>query len=244
LSPDTRQHRGPHPEDRKRFAPGWLPALQAATAELSWLLERGYPPTAALKLVGDRHRLDERQRRAVSRAACSDRSRERRGQTRLELTEAKGERLVLDGFNLIITVEAALSDGVLLRCRDGCLRDLSSVHGSYRSVQETDAAIELLGETLDALAPESVLWLLDQPISNSGRLAQRIRTAGDERGRPWEVETVFNPDTEILASDRVAATSDSTILDGVSRWIDVVSPVVLSRIPDAWVIDLREPLSG
>ena len=58
--PDTRQHRGAHPEDGRLFAPEMLPRLRAAVSELSWLLSRGYPARAALKLVGDRHRLKRR----------------------------------------------------------------------------------------------------------------------------------------------------------------------------------------
>src|SRR5205807_9495166 len=46
--------------------------------------------------------------------------------------------------------------GILMLGRDRCVRDLSSVHGSYRSVDETDRAIELIGATLDELGVGSV----------------------------------------------------------------------------------------
>jgi hypothetical protein len=65
--PDERRHRGPHPADHELFAPPLLPALAQATAELSWLFQRGYGQTAALKLVGDQFGLRERQRLAVLR---------------------------------------------------------------------------------------------------------------------------------------------------------------------------------
>ena len=76
--PDSRTARGPHPKDAECFAPSALPALRQAVAELSWLLERGYPKKAALKLVGDRHALRDRQRMAVQRCAASDQDRARR----------------------------------------------------------------------------------------------------------------------------------------------------------------------
>jgi hypothetical protein len=240
VSPDTRQHRGAHPEDRRLFDPRHLPALRAATADLSWLLSRGYPMKSSLKIVGDRYRLDERQRLAVSRAACPDTGVENRMATCLPVEQIQGEHLLVDGFNLLITVEAALGGGVILVCRDGCLRDLSSVHGSYRSVLETNQAIRLVGETLGLLQPASVAWLLDQPISNSGRLAGRIRETAAQQGWPWSVEVVFNPDTVILASDQIAVTSDSNILDGVGRWINLGSHLIRERLPAAWLVDLRE----
>jgi hypothetical protein len=175
LSPDRRRHRGAHPEDARLFEAARLDALRVAVSELSWLLGRGYRMKSALKLVGDRHNLRERQRLAVSRAACAEEDCARRQASRLSGADVAGEGLVVDGFNLIILLEAALSGGVLVRGRDGCVRDLSSVHGSYRAVEETERAILLAGEALELLGPSSVEWLLDSPVSNSGRLAARVR---------------------------------------------------------------------
>lgn len=238
MSPDNRQHRGSHPADRELFDTVRLPALREAASELSWLLSRGYAIKSSVKLVGDRHGLTGRQRLAISRAACSDEQKDRREKSRIAYDDARGETLLIDGFNLIITVEAALGGGVLMVCRDGCLRDLSSVHGSYRSVAETEAAIGMVGESLRTADIESAEWLLDKPVSNSGRLRQSICDIASARGWPWSVEVVGNPDRAIICSDRVAVTSDSVILDGVSRWMNLASNIVSELLPRAWVIDL------
>src|SRR6266849_2050494 len=161
MSPDIRKHRGAHPEDKKLFAAEQLPVLRSAVSELSWLLTRDYSLKGGLKLVGDRYILTDRQRLAVARAACSDQSKERRAAALVNAGKVAGQALIVDGFNLIITVEAALSGGLLMLCRDGCIRDLSSVHGSYRAVSETDTAIQLIGEALEVLQPKSVDWVLD-----------------------------------------------------------------------------------
>ncbi|HYO92777.1 MAG TPA: DUF434 domain-containing protein, partial [Pyrinomonadaceae bacterium] len=203
MCPDKRQHRGAHPEDKRLFESARLPALRQANAELSWLLSREYTLKASLKLVGDRHGLSERQRLALSRAACSDASLKKRAANCLPISNMGGERLIIDGFNLIITIEAALGGGPLLICRDDCIRDLSSVHGSYRSVQETEKAIRLIGEALAALNPDSVEWLLDRPISNSGRLSTRINELAREQAWPWTVEVVFNPDRALVSSEKI-----------------------------------------
>jgi len=236
--PDSRKHRGAHPADRKLFADDQLSALRIAVAELSWLLTRDYSMKAALKLVGDRHALTERQRLAVSRAACSDQSKEHRAATILPVEAVAGEELIIDGFNLIITIEAALSGGVLIYCRDGCIRDLSSVHGSYRSVNETDQAISLIGKTLEDLRPKSVAWLLDRPISNSGRLAKRISDLATGNGWNWTVEVFFNPDAEIITSGRVVISSDSHILDKTDHWINLNRYLLDERLKKFWLIDL------
>lgn len=174
MSPDTRRHRGAHPADAELFAADQLPKLRQAVVDLCWLLSRGYNLASSLKLVGDRYGLRERQRLAVSRCACSDQDRQRRKEHCVSVEQIRDQPVIVDGFNLIITVEAALSGGPLLVGCDDCIRDLSSVHGSYRSVEETDRAIMMIGDALHQLAPSRVLWFLDRPVSNSGRLAAKL----------------------------------------------------------------------
>jgi hypothetical protein len=238
MSPDKRRHRGAHPEDARLFETARLAALRVAVSELSWLLSHGYQTKSALKLVGDRHNLTQRQRLAVSRAACAEENRARRQTSRVDEREVAGEGLIVDGFNLVILLEAALSGGVLVLGRDGCVRDLSSVHGSYRAVEETERAILLAGEVLATLKPSSVLWLLDSPVSNSGRLAARVREVASVRGWPWEVRVEFNPDRDIVNSNLVAVTSDSNVLDGVKRWLNLGRMIVERQVERPWVIDL------
>jgi hypothetical protein len=237
---EDRRHRGAHPKDQLLFAAATLPALRRSVADLSWLLSRGYAAAASLKLVGDHFALKERQRLAVARASCSDQQRESRERTRLPLESVNGQDLLIDGFNIIVTTEAALSGGVLLRCRDGCIRDMSSVHGSYKSVAETDEAIMLIGEILSGAEPASALWLLDQPVSNSGRLAQRIRELAAEHNWPWSVEVVMNPDKVLRSSDQIVVTSDSNILDSVKGWINLGEMLIAQRLPEAWIVVLRD----
>ncbi|HEX6716684.1 MAG TPA: DUF434 domain-containing protein [Pyrinomonadaceae bacterium] len=239
MSPDTRRHRGAHPADAELFAAEELAKLRGAVSELCWLMSRGYNMTSSLKLVGDRHGLRERQRLAVSRCACSDQDRQRRKDHCIAVEQLRDQQVSVDGFNLIITVEAALSGGVLLVGIDDCIRDLSSVHGSYRSVEETDRAIMMIGDALQTLAPSSVHWFLDRPVSNSGRLAAKLTDLASKNQWPWNVEVVFNPDTAIIAAPGVAITSDSSILDHVSRWADLKTHLLAHEIPHAWLVDLR-----
>jgi hypothetical protein len=44
------------------------------------------------------------------------------------------ETILIDGFNLLITIESALSGGYIFIGVDGGFRDLSSIHWSYKRV--------------------------------------------------------------------------------------------------------------
>lgn len=237
------RHRGAHPADQELFGQEAAQSLREATADLSWLLDRDYARTSSLKLVGDRHALRERQRLAVGRAACGDKAREKRQHNRLNAEQMRGRSVMVDGFNLLVSLEAALSGGVLLHCRDGCIRDMSSVHGSYHAVVETDAAITTAGMRLAALGSTSVHWLLDSPVSNSGRLAQRIREMAETHAWPWTVEAVFNPDAALIAArETVVVSSDAVVIDGAVCWFNLAADLILSGQTGLmpWVVDLRD----
>ncbi len=236
--PDQRRHRGPHPDDRRLFGAEALPALRTAAAELAWLLTRGYPHPSSLKLVGDRHVLESRQRLAVSRSTCSDADLARRAQRMAAPHSLAGCRIELDGYNVLTTIEAALSGGVLLLARDGALRDMASMHGSYRKVDETQPALELIGQTLAGFGAGEALWLLDRPVSNSGRLKKIIEDLAGRRGWAWRVELVHDPDAELIQSDAIVATADSGILDLCGTWFNLARETVARHVTSAWVLGL------
>lgn len=236
--PDHRAHRGPHPADATLFGDAWVAPLRAAVGDLAWLLSRGYAAPSALKLVGDRHRLRERQRTAVLRACCADAARRERSRRRRSVASLSGEVVVIDGFNVLTTIEAALAGGVVLRCRDGCHRDMASMHGSYRRVAETGPAARRVGEVLAEAGVVEARWLLDRPVSNSGRLKASLDAMAADAGFAWTVTLVPDPDPVLIAADAVVATADSGILDGCGAWVDLARVVVEETVPSAWVIDL------
>ena len=236
--PDKRQHRGMAPGDAALFAADQWPKLRAAAADLAWLQSRGYAEDAALKLVGDRHKATARQQLAVRRCACSDSARDDRRRRQLGAGQIAGQRLLIDGFNLLVTLEAALSGGVLLCGRDGCIRDLASVHGSYRRVTETQPALELAGAGLAALQPAACVWYLDRPVSNSGRLAASLRALAENRAWPWQVEVVFNPDRELVAAGGIVISADAGILDRCGPWFNFAAHLLPTLCPQPPLLDL------
>ncbi len=236
--PDRRQHRGPHPEDAELFAPKAVGTLRSAAGDLTWLLDRGYASKSSLKLVGDRYQLAARQRTAVARCVCSTQQREGRTARCVEPANLAGCALWLDGYNVLTTVEAALAGAVLLAASDRAFRDMASMHGSYRKVAETLPALQLIGETLANLAPTEVRWLLDRPVSNSGRLKQIIEEVAAERSWPWTVELVPDPDPLLADTPEIVATADSAILDRCARWLNLARLVVEEHVADARVLDL------
>lgn len=236
--PDSRQHRGPHPQDRQLFSGEHRHALRQATADLGWLLTKGYASTSALKLVGDRYRLTARQRLAVSRCACGEEQRDQRRQHCVGAADLEHRELWIDGYNVLTSVEAALAGMVILHAQDACFRDMASMHGNYRTVKETMPAIRLLGQLLSQWKVSVCRWYLDAPVSNSGRLKSLLQKMADEYDWAWSVELVADPDPILTCSGQVVASADSQIIDKAQCWFNLAREVIESEIPDAWVLDL------
>ncbi len=242
--PDKRTRRGPHPKDLASFDDDALPLLRKAVADLGWLKGRGYSSKAALKLVGDRYALRDRQRKALQRCAASDAECRGRSERAVPADRLAGKSVIVDGYNVILTLETALSGGVLLLARDGVLRDLASLSAHYRKLTVTRAAVELLVRSLAELEVAGVECLLDRPISNSGRLKRLIEETaiassdndGDET--TWSVRLAARTDRDLKRSPHVVASADSAVLDACERWVNLARWLVETRLPEARIVNL------
>lgn len=230
--------RGAHPEDSEQFRPSEWPRLRAAVRDLSWLRSRGYG-NAAKKLVGDRYRLKRRQRNAVARSACSDTARAHRLHARLSPEEGAGRHVVIDAFNVLITVEAALGGAYLFVGRDTAYRDVNPLKGTYRVVRQTAPAIDLLSKTLQTLALGGATWLLDRSVSNVGRVKARLKGKISGLEEAWRVVEEGDVDATLRAAERPVVTSDSAILDASAAWLPLEALVYARHLTDAHLVDLR-----
>jgi hypothetical protein len=227
--------------DEELFSDAALPHLRSAVEDLSWLRTRGYAEASALKLVGDRYQLRKRQRVAVGRCACSDAAKDLRASKRCEASAVMGQPLLIDGLNVITTIEVALGGGVLLLGRDGCMRDMASFHGSYRIVQESERAVAIVAELVESMNPSEATFYIDRPVSNSGRLAELVRKTAAARGFRLEATTVDRVDERLQATTAVVASADSAILDRCGSWLNLARMAVeplRAELDPFWLLDL------
>jgi hypothetical protein len=149
----------------------------------------------------------------------------------------RGECIEVDAFNLIIWVEVALSKGLLIRGEDGAYRDLAGLRGSYHPVEETEQALRLLGTVFDELGISLARFYLDQPVSNSGRLKERILQHATAWHAKAEALVVRNPDRELYGKALVVS-SDAVVLDRVKSWINLPEYLLRRDLEDARVLEL------
>jgi hypothetical protein len=158
--------------------------------------------------------------------------------------DLQGRELLIDGFNVVTTVETALGGGVVLHCRDETYRDLAGIHGTYRKVAESLPAVGFVGLGLSHLSVSQAHWLFDRPVSNSGRVRAMVQETAAQHGWPWAVELVNDPDAVLRESHEIVATADSAVLDRCGRWFNLARAVIDAQCPAASIIDLSVVETG
>lgn len=227
--------RGYSPNDQKEFGDQSLEKLYKAGKDLQYLLNEGYHIKGASVFVGNHYLLSERQRLALARAISADESIRIRSEKEIQ-NIPYGSTVNIDGFNTIITLEVALSDSLLLKCVDGTIRDLAALRGTYRLIDKTETAILLIGKMLEKNNIAKAVFYLDAPVSNSGRLKQRIMELLSQFGFEVQVEVINNVDSVLEKLDNVI-TSDAIILDKCISWINLNKRIIEENMGDYPYID-------
>lgn len=216
--------RGYVPTDEREFKGEAVNQLYKAGSDLYYLLNHGYPIKGASVFVGNHFLLSERQRLALVRGISPEESIQNR--LAKEVKELSEHSVVnIDGFNTIITLEVALSDSFLLKCMDGTIRDMAALRGTYRLIDKTDQAIRLIGQSLEKSNIGKAVFYLDAPVSNSGRLKQRVLELLWSFAFDVEVENINNVDAVLKGLDNVV-TSDAIILDKCRSWMNLNRAIV------------------
>lgn len=230
------KNRGKHANDDKIFGQKWVPIYKEAITDLSYLLSRDYGSKSSVQLVGNRYRMNSRQQKALVRMAAATSAIIRRKAKAITPTALQGQTVLIDGFNLLILLENALSGAYLFKSQDEVYRDISSVHGSYKRVVKTEESIVLIGNVLQDLAVEKVIWYFDSPVSNSGKLKVMLYEIAEKHGFNWEIHLVMNPDTVLAESENIVITGDAWILDECKQWFNLGALLVEQHLDISSII--------
>ena len=214
--------RGYVPDDERNFSPESIEKLRVASRHVLYLINEGYDLKQATTFVGNHYLLSERQRLAVMRSLATAEQLAMRKAKLLTAAEAAGRDVWIDGFNTVITLEVLKCDSILFSCMDGTVRDLASLRGTYRIIPETEDAVRLLFDSLEEMEIHSATVLLDQPVSNSGRLKALIAELAVEYPFALDIQIQKDVDRELYEKENVIS-SDSIILDRCLSWINLAA---------------------
>ncbi|KFF73713.1 hypothetical protein HX13_18020 [Chryseobacterium sp. P1-3] len=221
------RNRGKNTGDDTLFASEkQISKLKSAVQDMQYLLTRGYPEKASAELAGNRYRFKSRQIQALRGASASEMQIKNRKLKRLEAADLKEKNVYLDGFNVLILLESLFSGAYIFEGADGCFRDLSGVHGTYKRVSQTMSAMDAVALFFRKNQLKKLVWIFDQPVSNSGRIKQLILDFAVENNLNWEAELQYNPDKFLAESSEIIISSDAWILDHCKKWFNLIGYLI------------------
>jgi len=213
-----------------------IEVLKEARLDLKFLLDRGYRKQSALKLVGDKYQLGKTERSLLFRSVMPESEAEIIRSRIIRPEQLAGRRILVDGFNVLNTVEAMLRGEPLILCDDGVLRDIMEKHSKYRPSHLTENALRMILEFLKSAHVAEVEMLYESQISRSGEVAGLTRHLLSEIGLTGDAKTTKTVDSILAKSGEIIATSDSAILLRCRTFIDI--PQNLAQIMRVKIIKL------
>jgi hypothetical protein len=204
--------------------------LRQAAEDFRYLLDRGYPRKLCLDLVGNRYQLTSDQRNLLHRGVFSENDSRSRKKKKIPSGRVSGEELAIDGYNVLITVEAGLCGRSLVLADDGFVRDISGLSGSFRQTETTERALTLILDELKRSKPKRIRFLFDAPISKSGELAEEVRERLNRAHLPGDALAVKVPEKILVRFPGIVATSDTAIIDPSEKVLDLAGHVLRTQI--------------
>ena len=203
-----------------------LKNLRQASEDFRYLLNRAYPRKAALELVGNRYQLTSDQRHLLHRGVFSDVDAKSRQKKKVSPHHIRGFDLVIDGYNVLITIEAGLSGRPLVLGDDGFIRDISGLSGNFQKTARTTEGLQHLLDLLKKINPRTTLFLFDSPISRSGEFSQEVRDRMEKEKLPGDAMAIKVPEKILIGFPGRVATSDTAIIDRSRKVVDLAGSVL------------------
>ncbi|MDD3042141.1 MAG: DUF434 domain-containing protein [Methanosarcinaceae archaeon] len=225
--------------------------LLKPAADIRSILRWGYPKFATIRFVADHAGLDARERQILTRVVLPPDKTVSRAKKKLDCERIGGKPLLIDGYNVLLSVDSLLKGESMWLCDDSFIRDTRFYFGKAKHAGGMEEALEELLSFLNETGPKSVTFLLDSQISRSGELAGIIRNRLNEKGITGEARTSKHVDFDLKTAGKftwkkneestgrsarenigknsekytgespVIATSDGIIIDAVFEVLDI-----------------------
>ncbi|MCX6584332.1 MAG: DUF434 domain-containing protein [Candidatus Aminicenantes bacterium] len=187
-------------------------SFQDASKDYFFLLNKEYPETTTLKLVGDRYRLTGLQRNILFRGITS---REKTASRKAKISgDLKNKKLYVDGYNVLFTIMNYLLGKTIFIGSDGMLRDAGAAYGTIEDETFFYKAVDVLFDFIKKSGVQAVVIYLDGPMPGSASHSKELEKKMTGAGIAGKIVRAKTADGELIKiNDGIIATSDSGIID-------------------------------
>jgi hypothetical protein len=214
-------------------------SFKSAVEDYLFLMNKGYPQKATLKLVSDKYLLNSIERSMLFRGVISEGDIEERLSKQIK-NIPEGCLITVDGFNVMRTIASYLLGRPVYIAMDGFMRDASELHGKPLKQELRIKAFKLMTDILKNGDYSLKIWL-DSPVSLSGETAAALNEIMKKEGIQGETLTVHSADKELkMARTGIIATADSAIVENSLVPVIDLAYYTLKKHYSPELLDLRE----
>jgi hypothetical protein len=196
--------------------------FKQAINDYLFLLEKKYSEKAILKIVQDRYRLNGIERSILQRGVIAKEVALNRRLKIVNEDELSDKTLLVDFFNIILTIYSYLNGILIYFAMDGLIRDVSESHGKFRKNKNLYFAIDIIFKYLNNTLLKNVIFYIDSPVSKSKEISYLVFNKIKEYKLNAEVELVKSADFYLVkGKNNICATSDSKIIDKIDKVFDL-----------------------
>jgi hypothetical protein len=191
------------------------------------LLRWGYPKFATIGFVSTHSGLSVEERYILTRVIMPPDRIVSRLNKKIACTGIEDRDILIDGYNVLLSVDSLLKKAPMWFCDDGYIRDTRYYFSKAKQVEDIGESLDLVLKFLSEAHLKSVIFLLDAQISRSGELAGLVRRKMNKCGIPGDARTSKTADFELKVAggdpgkSLIIASSDGIVIDSVRQVIDI-----------------------
>jgi hypothetical protein len=210
-----------------------------ATKDYFYFVEKDYPQKATIKLIGDRYRLNGLERSVLLRGIIKKNIANERKKKILKESEIIDQMLLIDCYNVLITISSYLNGNFFYISNDGFLRDSTESHGKIKNNEMISRSLNLMFKYFIEKKIKRVEIYLDSPVSYSKELSKKIYQLFKEYKIIGECFLVKSADYHLIHNNNgICSTSDSIIIDKKNNIFDLAFYILKHFFkPDFFYLD-------
>jgi hypothetical protein len=221
-------------------AVGSIGEICNAVIDYKYLLNRGYSVKSSIQIVTARYQLNKLQYAVLYRCIHPDsEAYSIRGKI-VSVENVEEAYLLIDGYNVLITVDSGVMGEPVFIGDDMLLRDIRKSYRKFKYDHESHGKlIDLILKYVVELKPRHVSIILDEQISYSGELASAFRDRIKEYNILGDAYTAKKTDTLLseAVGDTVVASSDIVVVRKASRIFDLARYIIEKEKPES-IVDI------
>ncbi|MEM0293563.1 MAG: DUF434 domain-containing protein [Saccharolobus sp.] len=206
--------------------------IREAYIDYKYLLNRNYSRKLALDIVTARYNLSKLERLLLYRCVHSN--------SEIKNINSKisnQKEIIIDGYNIALTLISAMNGEEIYLCDDGFIRDLGL--GKYKNSDLVKDALQLIIEYCEMLNLACEI-VLDSQISKSGYIASELRR------KNIMARAVNKADKEIIMSSKVIYSNDFLILYKSQKITNLLNNIFIENsyriLKGPWIDNMKEKL--